>query len=148
MQLHSNNTIRLCPSIILTEYHLSPALSSFLHCFSSFHIWKQCVRMQTWCVNPPVVLSVEISRREVVKYNRHNSSDQEESCQTVWDVCENVHAHNAYQPTLNCSIFMKKMSPASLSLNSILCPSLPLSAWPYRRSRRPATPSSVLGVVM
>lgn len=31
--------------------------------------------MQTYCVNPAVVLSVEISRREAIKYKRHNSSD-------------------------------------------------------------------------
>lgn len=125
-------------------------------------------QMQTWCVNPPVVLSVEISRREVIKYKGHNLSDWEESCQTVRDVCVCVRVcartclrgcvkmrmhimHSVLYCTYCICMLYSSVVPMPVvlqNINSFLCPSFPLSFLSYRRSRRPVTPSSVLGVVM
>lgn len=72
--------------------HFFSALSFLSVCFffSLFflflpHLETMCW-IQTWCVNPLVVLSVEISRREVIKRKGHNLSDLQECYQTVWDV--------------------------------------------------------------
>lgn len=71
--------------------HFFSALSFLSVCFFSLfflflpHLEKMCW-VQTWCVNPLVVLSVEISRREVIKRKGHNLSDLQECYQTAWDV--------------------------------------------------------------
>ena len=75
------------PPILLTETRratfcllssASTCLPSRLFCcfFLLPHLEAMC-QTQTWCVNPAVALSVDISRREVIKYKGHNSSDWE-----------------------------------------------------------------------
>lgn len=74
-----------------SQPHLPPCLPDlyFNHFSSSPHLETMSL-MQACCVNPAVVVSVEISRTEVIKYKKHNSSDWVETA-ILWDFIYKRH---------------------------------------------------------
>lgn len=108
------------------------------------HLETMC-QMQTWCVNPPVVLSVEISRREVIKYQGiiHQIGKKAAKefgmfvclCLAVymcilWCVVGIIYLcciHQKFQPRLICNVFFINVSCLTDSISFpgllFLCPS-------------------------
>lgn len=150
----------LSPLVSCKYFDISITLS-FTFCspffFENFaHLETMCW-MQMWCINLPVVLSVEISRRKVLKHKRRNSSNRGGSCQTIWVDCLNARVWKCacicfikHCMSYKCMLYLLKIIVKWSQIFNMLFYFLPalLSFLPSRKSKRRAIPSFVLGDVM